>query len=144
MLSNAEKDASEALSHYRQRNGIELLFDDMKNIMDCNRLRVHSDGVMQGRLFINFLTLVLLTELKESISSIPAKDRKYWNHREILDKVNTFSKIHYQGKYRDVYTVPTKAQRMIFDLFGIGYQWKGKLVNESEDNSPHDDDKDMP
>ncbi len=36
------------------RNDIELLFDDMKNIIDRNRLRVHTEQVMKGRLFINF------------------------------------------------------------------------------------------
>lgn len=132
LYTNAEKDPSAALFAYRQRNDIELLFDDMKNIIDCNRLRVHTEQVMQGRLFINFITLVVLTALKERIKLIPAKERKHWNYREILDKVNTYSKIHYRGKYKDVYTVPTKAQRLIFDLFGIEYSWKGKLINEGD------------
>jgi transposase len=134
LYTNAEKDPSEALYAYRQRNDIELLFDDMKNIIDCNRLRVHTDRVMQGRLFINFITLIILTALKERLKLIPAKERKHWNYREILDKVNTYSKVHYRGKYKDVYTVPTKAQRLIFDLFGIEYSWKGKLMNEGNED----------
>ena len=134
LYTNAEKDPAEALYAYRQRNDIELLFDDMKNIIDCNRLRVHTEQVMKGRLFINFVTLIILTALKERIKQIPAKQRKYWNHREILDKVNTYSKIHYRGKYKDVYTVPTKAQRLIFDLFSVEYSWKGKLMNVGDED----------
>ncbi len=132
LYTNAEKDPVKALNAYRQRNDIELLFDDMKNLIDCNRLRVHTDKVMQGRLFVNFITLIILTALKERIKLIPAKQRKHWNYKEILDKVNTYSKVHYRGTYRDVYTVPTKAQRLIFDLFGVEYSWKGKLVNEGD------------
>jgi transposase len=132
LYSNAEKDPAAALSAYRQRNNIELLFDDMKNLVDCNRLRVHSEQVMLGRLFVNFVALIILTSLKERIKQIPGKDRKYWNYREFLDKVNTYSKVHYRGKYKDVYTVPTKAQRLIFDLFNIEYFWKGKLINETD------------
>ncbi len=132
LYTNAEKDPVQALYAYRQRNDIELLFDDMKNLVDCNRLRVHTDKVMQGRLFVNFITLIILTALKERIKLIPAKQRKYWNYKEVLDKVNTYSKVHYRGKYGDVFTVPTKAQRLIFDLFGVQYSWKGKLVNEGD------------
>jgi len=129
LLSTNEKDTAKALFQYRQRN-IELHFDDMKNLMDCNRLRVHSADVMQGRIFINFLTMIVLNELKRFIASIPAKKRKYWNFKEILNKVTTYSRIHYRGKYNDVFSVPTKSQRIIFDLFDIKYEWRGKLVND--------------
>jgi len=99
-----------------------------------HRLRVHTEQVMKGRLFINFITLIILTALKERIKLIPAKQRKYWNHREILDKANTYSKVHYREKYKDVHTVPTKAQRIIFDLFGVEYSWKGKLMNVGDED----------
>ena len=85
---------------------------------------------MQGRIFINFLTMIVLNELKRFIASIPAKKRKYWNFKEILNKVTTYSRIHYRGKYNDVFSVPTKSQRIIFDLFDIKYEWRGKLVND--------------
>lgn len=130
LLSTNEKDTAKALFQYRQRNNIELHFDDMKNLMDCNRLRVHSEEVMQDRIFINFLTMVVVNELKRVTASIPAKERNYWNHKMILHKVATYSRIHYRGKYKDVFSVPTKAQRIIFDLFDIKYEWKGKLVND--------------
>lgn len=87
LLSTNEKNGPKALSQYRSRNDIELHFDDMKNLMDCNRLRVHSDDVMKGRIFINFLALIVVNELKRFIAAIPAKDRKYWNHQMILHKV---------------------------------------------------------
>lgn len=49
LLSTNEKDTAKALFLYRQRNNIELHLDDMKNLMDCNRLQVHSEDVMQGQ-----------------------------------------------------------------------------------------------
>nr|WP_319472782.1 hypothetical protein [uncultured Sphaerochaeta sp.] len=101
----------------------------MKNIIECNKLRA-----MKGRLFINFVTLINLTAMKERINLIPVKQRKYWNHRESLDKVNTYSKIHYWGKYKDVHTVHMKAQRLIFDLFSIEYSWKGKLMSGGDED----------
>jgi hypothetical protein len=113
----------------------------MKNLMDCNRIRVHSDDVMQGRIFINFLAMIVVNELKRFIAAIPAKERKYWNYQRILHKVATYSRIHYKGKYKDVFSVPTKSQRLIFDLFGIKYNWKGKMVNDDGDVVTIDEDK---
>lgn len=130
LLSSNEKDTAKALSQYRNRNDIELHFDDMKNLMDCKRIRVHSDDVMQGRIFINFLAMIVVNELKRFLSAIPAKERNYWNHQMILNKVAAYSRIHYRGKYKDVFSIPTKSQRLIFDLFGIKYDWKGKSEND--------------
>jgi transposase len=141
LLSTNEKDTAKALAQYRTRNDIELHFDDMKNLMDCNRIRVHSDDVMQGRIFINFLAMIVVNELKRFIAAIPAKERKYWNYQRILHKVATYSRIHYKGKYKDVFSVPTKSQRLIFDLFGIKYNWKGKMVNDDGDVVTIDEDK---
>jgi hypothetical protein len=95
---------------------------------------------MQGRIFINFLTMIIVNELKNFIAAIPAKERKYWNHKMILHKVATYSKIHCRGKYKDVFSVPTKAQRMIFDLFGIPYNWKGKIANDEGEVEYIDED----
>lgn len=132
LYTNAEKDPVEALRLYRRRNDVELLFDDLKNASDSRRLRVHSDAVMQGRLFISFLALVVLTRLKDMVKAIPAKERNHWNWKEILIKVNTYSKTRYKGRYKDVYSCPTKAQRKIFDLLGVKYHYKDKVVNEDE------------
>jgi len=141
LLSSNEKDTAKALSQYRSRNDIELHFDDMKNLMDCKRIRVHSDDVMQGRIFINFLAMIVVNELKRFLSAIPAKERNYWNHQMILNKVATYSRIHYRGKYKDVFSIPTKSQRLIFDLFGIKYDWKGKSVNDEGEVVPIDEDE---
>lgn len=75
--TNAEKNPSEALYTNRQRNDIELLFNDMKNLIDCHRLRVYTDKLMQGRLFVNFIPLIVLTARKGLINFIPAKQRKH-------------------------------------------------------------------
>jgi Transposase len=129
LLSNTEKDAATALSHYRMRNDIELQFDDLKNSIDCNRLRTHSESTMKGKIFICFLSLIVLNELKKEVSAIPPQDRKYWNWKEILAKVSTYGKCKFTNKYKDVYTVPTKAQRMLFRALKIDYVWKGEKVS---------------
>jgi hypothetical protein len=118
--TNAEKDAQKALSAYRSRGDIEQLFDDLKNTLDCNRLRVHTKAAMQGRLFIQFIALILLTELKKMIAENSREFIKYGNnHRQILRRVASYSRVKFRGKYNDLYSTPTKAQELIFTAFGI-------------------------
>lgn len=68
LISNA----TVALSHYRMRNDIEFQFDDFKNTIDCRCLRTHSESTMRGKLFICFLSLIVLNELKTEVNAIPA------------------------------------------------------------------------
>jgi hypothetical protein len=91
---------------------------------------------MQGRLFVNFVTLVILTEYRREVSAIPPKERHWWDGSDMLAKSATYARIHFTGRYKDVWAVPTKAQRTIFDLLGISYFWKGKNVNEPEEDEP--------
>ena len=50
--------------------------------------------------------------------------------KDFLNKAASYSRVHFSGRYKDVWTVPTKSQRLIFDLLGIEYHWKGKIVND--------------
>ena len=120
--TSAEKDARKALSAYRKRSSIEQLFDDLKNTLDCNRLRVHTKEAMQGRLFIQFVALILLTELKRMIKEHSKEISKYGSgHRQVLGRVASYSRVTFKGKYKDLFTAPTKGQEEIFTAFGIRF-----------------------
>lgn len=122
IYTNSEKDAAAALEAYRERNEIEQLFDDLKNTLDCNRLRVHTKAAMQGRLFIQFVALILLTELKKCIRTHADDLGKYGgNYKTLLQRVASFSRVNFSGKYKDIYSAPTKGQETIFSALGIDY-----------------------
>lgn len=132
LMSTSEKDTTKALLQYRERNDVELHFDDLKNLADLYRLRNHNEKTIKGKLFIGFLALVILYQLRKDVNDIPKKKRHYWSVNEMLDKVDTYSQIHFIGKYKDIYTVPTANQRTIFDLLNISYSFKGKEHNGEE------------
>lgn len=44
----------------------------------------------------------------------------------MLRKVETYARVHFQDKYKDLYTTPTAAQRLVFDIFDIPYSYKGE------------------
>lgn len=137
LMGTEKKSAHEALAAYRERGGVELSFDDLKNLLDLNRLRNHSDATVRGKIFVNFIALIILSSLRRTVDAIPEKDRKYWSESDMLDKVETYCKIHFAGKYKDIFSTPTKTQRTVFDLLGIKYIYKGEPQND--DLTPPED-----
>lgn len=129
LRSDRLRNAEQALASYRGRNDVEMNFDDMKNTTDLNRLRNHNDRTVAGKIFVMFIALILKCQLRKDIGKIPPKERKYWSEQEFLDKVDSYSVVHFSGRYKDVFSTPTAAQRLIFDLLGIQYTFQGKKYN---------------
>lgn len=129
LRSDRVKDARTALFNYRARNDVELNFDDLKNTTDLRRMRNHNDRTIAGKIFVMFVALVLKCQLRKDVNKIPPKERKYWSEQEFLDKVDSYSRVHFSGRYKDVHSTPTAAQRLIFDLMGLPYQFQGKMHN---------------
>ncbi len=76
--------------------------------------------------------LILLTQLRRIVQGTAPKDRKYWSERDFLEKVSSYTRIHFEGKYKDVYSVPTASQRFAFDFFNLPYSFKGHSYNEDK------------
>ncbi len=129
LMSTSQKDTRKALLEYRDRNDVEVGFDDVKNAEDMRRLRNHNERTIKGKMFVVFIALILLTKLRMEVRKVEPKDRHYWSERDFLEKVDTYTRIHFENKYRDVYTIPTSAQKDIFDFFHLEYCYKGKKVN---------------
>ena len=55
----------------------------------------------------------------------------------MLDKVETYSKVHFVGKYKDSFSTPTLKQRQVFDILGIKYTYKGEEQN-AEPKAPQE------
>jgi len=114
--------------HYRRygKGEVELNFDDLKNVCDLNRLRSHNGATITGKIFINFIALILLSSLKRTVAKIEEKDRYYWSAADMLDKVETYSKVHFVGKYKDSWSTPTLKQRQVFEILGVKYVYKAR------------------
>lgn len=132
-ISTSAKTAEEALEQYRERNGVELYFDDEKNLLDLRRLKNHNEQTIKGKIFVTFISLIILARLRKMVDQIDKKKRRHWSEQDMLRKVETYARVHFEGKYKDVYSTPTAAQRFVFDFLGIPYYFKGKVsTSESE------------
>lgn len=117
LLTNDIKDPVEALQVYRDKDVVEKSFDDLKNSLDMKRLRIHSSAAMDGRLFVQFVALIIMSSIRRSM-----RDKKLLEHytvRELLEEMETLSKIRYSGKYGSVRSEATRPQLNIMKELGI-------------------------
>ncbi len=56
---------------YRRKDVAKKFFDNMKHDIERKRLRIHNQETFEGRLFLDFLALIIYSK----ISSVMCKDR---------------------------------------------------------------------
>ena len=96
---------------------MENSFDDLKNQVDMKRLRVHDSSAMDARLFIQFLSLILLCHIRNTCSS--NKGLENFTVRELLETLEPLVRIKYSGHYGALHTELSPAMRKILTAFGV-------------------------
>ncbi len=96
---------------------MEKNFDDLKNDLDMKRLRTHTNGTMEGRIFVQFISLILTTYLKGVM------DKNGWtrNHnlQEIFSEMKSLKQVTVDGKRKKLTTTPTVFQQSIMELYQV-------------------------
>lgn len=64
IMSNDSNDPEYILQIYRTKDVVEKSFDNIKNDLDLERLRIHSDEAMEGRIFIGFISLIITSYIR--------------------------------------------------------------------------------
>ena len=117
LISNDIKDPLQALKTYRDKDAAEKGFDDLKNVLDMYRLRVHSAETMQGRLFIQLIALILMAAIRNVMASSKL-DEKY-SLPELVNELKSFHSVRLDGRRNPLFTKLSKSQREILDSFSI-------------------------
>lgn len=118
LLSNAIKDPVKSLQVYRDKDVVEKSFDDLKNQLDMKRLRMHRSASVDGRLFVQFIALILMSALRREMRRSDLLEK--YTVRELLEEMEALTKVKYSGKYGHILTEVTKPQREI--LKGLDIQ----------------------
>jgi len=108
-------DKYEILDNYRNKDIIEKIFDVMKNETGGNRLRVHSDMAVQGKLFVKFIALILYMRMSHIM-----KDKKLFDKfsvKEVLLELRKIKKTFIDGNVSVISEI-TKKQKQILEAFG--------------------------
>jgi len=117
IMTNVKMESDEVLEIYRRRNVVENCFDGLENERDVKRLRVHSPGTMDSRIFIQFIALILMSKIREITKK--AKELRYMTIREIMEAMESVVRITYAGRDEDVITEIGSLQREICGAFGV-------------------------
>ncbi len=117
LLTNSVKNPVESLQIYRDKDVVEKCFDDLKNQLDMKRLRMHSSATVDGRLFVQFIALIYMSALRREMRKSGLIER--YTVRELLQEMETLTKVKYSGKYGHILTEVTKSQREILQGLNI-------------------------
>jgi len=116
LTNNPDLDREDLLNLYRRKDVVEKMFDIIKNELEGNRLKVSSRKVMEGRLFLLYLSLIIYSEL----SKIMKEKNLYKNY--------SLSEVSYELKKLKVVrlnngktflTELLKRQRTLFEQFDL-------------------------
>lgn len=117
LLSNDIKDPIEALKAYRNKDVVEKGFDNLKNRLDIKRLRVHLEASMKGRLFIQFIALILISYIQQVINK--QEIFKFDTVSELLEELELLNTIKFASHYGQITSELTKKQKEIFAAFDL-------------------------
>lgn len=131
IVSNHIKDPDEALKIYRCKETAEQSFDDLKNTEDLRRLRVHTEGRMDGKLFIAFVSLIIEMRLR-FIQKDDAELRKR-SLRELIDEMKLLRSVTVGNWKSPVYTPRTKLQKLLIRKFAIPVDFEENVEDEGEE-----------
>ena len=93
--ANDIKDTVRVLEVYQNKDSVEKCFDDFKNDPDRKRIRMYSTAAMEGRIFIQFISLLITPRLKQVMNE--AGWFKNYDLQEVLNEMKTVRTVSIQG-----------------------------------------------
>lgn len=117
LLTNDLKSPIDALKAYREKDTVEKTFDNLKNDLDGKRLRIHSKEAMEGRLFIQFIGLIIKSEIKNIL--VNKELEKEYSIPDIMWEMKSLNMIKYPNKSKIEYGELTAQQKQIMKIFEI-------------------------
>lgn len=116
LLTNRKQmNRTDILEKYRNKDSVEKVFDLLKNEMDGDRLRAHSQYNSDARLFIKFISLIILSEIIKIM-----RDKKLFKRYTVKEMLATLRKIKITSFDNEhIISEVTKQQRLIMEAFKI-------------------------
>jgi transposase len=116
LLSNDIKEGIEALEVYRNKDLVEKAFDNLKERLNMRRLSVSSEQSLDGKLFVQFISLIFLSCITRKMQ----ENKLFKNHtlQEILDEFDIIECFEVPGQRLQVGET-TKHQMELYTQLGV-------------------------
>jgi hypothetical protein len=115
IISNCVDKAEKALSIYRSKDVVEKSFHRLKAQLDMRRLRIHCDSTMRSKVFVSFLSLVLVSHINNVMIDNKLYDK--YTLKEVIDILETLHLI--KIKNNTILEPLTSEQKNIFEIFSV-------------------------
>jgi len=96
LLSNDIKEPVEALEIYRNKDLVEKAFGNIKERLNLRRLAVSSEQSLDGKLFVEFIALIILSYIKKKMQETQLF--KTTTMQELLDELDIIESFEYPGR----------------------------------------------
>ena len=116
LLSNDIKDPVEALRVYRNKDLVEKSFNNLKDRMAMRRMSVSSEENFEGKLFVQFVALELLSYIKKKMDENNLF--KNYTMQSLLDELDIIEYYQQPGKAHYLSEITSK-QRNLYKLLGV-------------------------
>lgn len=136
IVTSEKMTAKEALELYKSRDASEKLFRGDKIYLGNRSLRVASDEVAAGKIFVEFVALIVRNRIYTLLKNEMKKLEKKPNYMTVPAALRELEKIEMirmtDGKYRMDHAV-TATQKTILKAFGIDANYIKKAAAELTD-----------
>ncbi len=122
VLSSHISSPEEALSSYAEKDRVESMFDNVRNEEDNSSLRLYMENAMSGRLFLQFIALIVSCEICRMINKRPMLSE--YTLRDIVEEMSKIKRIFIPGQKNPMHTKVTKKQMEIMGEFGVDFLFK--------------------
>ncbi len=117
LISSDEKHAADAFRAFREKEAAARKFDDLKNDLDKKRLRIHTDERMQGRIFLQFLSLILEGCLRSVMDEKGLSER--YDPGDIFEEMKSLQAVSLEGRKKRYHTSLSEEQKKLAQAFGL-------------------------
>lgn len=115
-LTNQKLDKSSVLELYRDKDGVEKIFNSFKHDINAKRSRSKSCAAMKGNFFISFLSLIIISHVTQVMTKNNLfKDFSKQELFRTVSKLKVFSLANNQTLLAEV----SRKQKNIFAAFGL-------------------------
>lgn len=116
LLSNEVKDPISALEIYRNKDVVEKAFSDIKGRLNCRRTLVSSERSLDGKLFVEFIALIILSYIKKHMQD--AKLFHKYTLQGLIDELDVIECLELPGR-DPIYGEVLQRQADIYAAMGV-------------------------
>jgi len=114
--TDMESEVEDLLYFYRAKDVDEKMFCQLKVHVDGNRLRVHNNKTVSGKMFVIFIALIIRSYLQNRLSNYLEKE--HITLKKAMLRLSDIKIIKSRGKFRFLKAL-TKKQKDLLDVFLI-------------------------